>query len=251
MVNKSNNVRKENGMTINIGSLNIKKTLLAKVNQYFGNQGYQELNNLVKEIVKTGTHEMKKLEDGSMVPIFRGENVCVELNSTAKVIINVYQNERSEKRRVIKQKEVQKEKNLKLVKMDENPVHKPEPLIEESFIEASISMLYNKLIELEDYSRLMNQSLSKTDKEISKIYHELETTNFDASQGYFYAKSLQSLLRKRRFIKTEIDKIHSTNKELKQIKKLVQQSEKKVLNKQNQYESYSEGWDLDVKDFVE
>ena len=140
---------------------------------------------------------------------------------------------------------------MKLVKLGEPLSHKREFSIEESFIETSISLLYNKLLELEDYSRTMNQSLSKTDKEISKIYHELETTNFNASRGYFYAKSLQGLLRKRRFIKTELDKIHSTNKEFKQMKELVLQSEKKVLNKQSQYESYSEGWGLNIKDFVE
>ena len=88
----------------------------------------------------------------------------------------------------------------------------------------------------------MNKTLSTTDKEISRIYHELETTNFNASQGYLFSKSLQGLLRKRRFIKTELDKIKSTNNELQQIKELVQQSEEKVLKQQNKYETYAQGW---------
>jgi len=250
-LSKSSNIRVENGISFNIGSLNIKKTLLVKARRHFEEQADSELNVSVKEIIKTGTYEMKNLEDGSMIHLFHGEKVCIELNSTAKAITNIYPNEGRGKLCKASEKEIQQGSSLKLVKLDETPVHKREFSIEESFIESSISLLYNKLLELEDYSRLMNQSLSKTDKEISKIYHELETTSFNASQGYFYAKSLQSLLRKRRFIKTEMDKIHSTNKEFKQMKELVLQSEKKVLNKQSQYESYSEGWGMSIKDFVD
>lgn len=248
---KSCNVRVENGFSFNIGSLNLKKALLIKAKQHLGDRSDSELNLSVKEILKTGKYEMKNLEDGSMVHLFHGEEICIELNSTAKAITNIYPNEEKGKLCKVPEKEIQQGSSLKLVKLSEPSSHKREFSIEKSFIESSISLLYNKLLELEDYSRTMNQSLSKTDKEISKIYHELETTNFNASRGYFYAKSLQGLLRKRRFIKTELDKIHSTSKEFKQMKELVLQSEKKVLNKQSQYESYSEGWGLNLKDFVE
>lgn len=47
--------------------------------------------------------------------------------------------------------------------------------------------------------------LSRADKEISDIYHNIELTSFNAYQGYMYCKQLQTVLRNRRRIKNEIE----------------------------------------------
>lgn len=250
-MNNSGNVRVENKIKINIGSLNLKKALFLKAQQYIGNRSYQEMNGIVKEILKKGVYEKKSLENGSVVHHFLRETICIELNSKATNISNIYKIDSKEKVQPIAKGTAQKGKSLKLVKDDVYSVKKKECVIEESFIESSLNILHNKLLEIENYGRQMNQSLSRTDKEISKIYHDLETTNFNASQGYFFAKRLQTLLRRRRFIKTEIDKLKSTNKEFQQIKELIHQSEQKIVSKQNRYEVYSEGWNFSLNEWGE
>lgn len=249
-MNKSGNVRVENKIKINIGSLNLKKGLFLKAQQYIGDRSYQEMNQIVKEILKKGVYEKKSLENGRVVHLFHRENIFIELNTTATNISNIYKMDRKEKVQPIAKGNAQKGKNLKLVKDDVYLANK-EWEIEESFIESSLNILHNKLLDIENYGRQMNQSLSRTDKEISKIYHDLETTNFNASQGYFFAKRLQTLLRRRRFIKTEIDKLKSTNKEFQQIKELIHQSEQKMMSKQNRYEVYSEGWNISLNEWGE
>jgi len=47
--------------------------------------------------------------------------------------------------------------------------------------------------------------LSRADKEISDIYHNIELTSFNACQGYMYCKRLQGALRNRRRIKNEME----------------------------------------------
>lgn len=52
------------------------------------------------------------------------------------------------------------------------------------------------------YYRLKSE-MSKTDKQISNLYHELEKTDLTEELGYQYSIALQNLLRKRRVIKDE------------------------------------------------
>ena len=58
---------------------------------------------------------------------------------------------------------------------------------------------------LRERSADLMAELSRTDKEISDIYHNIELTSFNACQGYMYCKRLQGVLRNRRRIKNEIE----------------------------------------------
>ena len=49
----------------------------------------------------------------------------------------------------------------------------------------------------------LNCKQSEYDKKISEIYHKLETMKFNACEGYYISKELQTVLRKRRLIKSE------------------------------------------------
>ena len=96
--------------------------------------------------------------------------------------------DRKEKVQPIAKRNAQKGKDLKLVKDDVYSANKKECEIEESFIESSLNILHNKLLDIENYGRQLNQSLSRTDKEISKIYHDLETTNLMQAKDTFLRK---------------------------------------------------------------
>ena len=55
----------------------------------------------------------------------------------------------------------------------------------------------------------MNKLQSRYDKEISNLYHKIELNNFNAAEGYYFSKDLQTILRKRRMVKLEIQKLTS------------------------------------------
>lgn len=59
-----------------------------------------------------------------------------------------------------------------------------------------------------DRSKL-GSKLSEYDKEISRIYHKIETMKFNACEGYYLSKELQTVLHKRRLVKNEGDKLKS------------------------------------------
>jgi hypothetical protein len=59
----------------------------------------------------------------------------------------------------------------------------------------------------------LNNKQSEYDKEISNLYHEIETVKFNACEGFYYTKRLQELLQKRRLVKVELYRmkmIHDT-----------------------------------------
>ncbi|CAM3809830.1 hypothetical protein [Alkalicoccus chagannorensis] len=49
--------------------------------------------------------------------------------------------------------------------------------------------------------KLLNQALSQADSEVSRMYHEIEFSSFNASQGYALAKALKRALQARRQVK--------------------------------------------------
>ncbi|MEI3606910.1 hypothetical protein SPD48_14495 [Pseudogracilibacillus sp. SE30717A] len=55
----------------------------------------------------------------------------------------------------------------------------------------------------QNYYRLRDE-LSRVDKQISALYHDLEKTDLSEEMGYQYAVALQNMLRKRRIIKDEL-----------------------------------------------
>lgn len=79
--------------------------------------------------------------------------------------------------------------------------------------------LYNKLEELtSEYvaeKKKLEKMQSRLDKEINKFYHNLESRgNFNAAEGYYIAKDLQELLKKRRVVKQELYTLRMVNNNL-------------------------------------
>ena len=72
----------------------------------------------------------------------------------------------------------------------------------------SVEDTYTEMIKLSKQLRScksqLNKELSKIDREISDIQHIIEFKNFNASEGYRYAKELKLAQMKRREIKNEI-----------------------------------------------
>src|SRR5690606_9797771 len=58
-----------------------------------------------------------------------------------------------------------------------------------------------------EYQKLAER-LSHYDKLISEHYHKVETTNFNAVEGFYLSKNLQELLHKRRVIKNEMYRVN-------------------------------------------
>lgn len=59
----------------------------------------------------------------------------------------------------------------------------------------------------EEYDRC-KAMLSKYDKELNKVYHDIEQINFNASEGYYLSKKIQELRSKRRVVKEKMYEIN-------------------------------------------
>ena len=59
----------------------------------------------------------------------------------------------------------------------------------------------------EEYDRC-KAMLSKYDKELNKVYHDIEQINFNASEGYYLSKKIQELRSKRRVVKEKMNEIN-------------------------------------------
>ena len=62
---------------------------------------------------------------------------------------------------------------------------------------------------------VLRKKLSDQDKLISEKYHIIECANFNACEGYYLAKELQELLRQRRVIKDELNRMNTLSISLK------------------------------------
>ena len=58
----------------------------------------------------------------------------------------------------------------------------------------------------EEYDRC-KVMLSKYDKELNKVYHDIEEISFNASEGYYLSKKIQELRSKRRVVKEKMYEI--------------------------------------------
>lgn len=93
------------------------------------------------------------------------------------------------------------------------------------------------------FEKAISSEISSLDKQISSIYHDMETNSFNASQGYQFAKKLQMLLRKRRIAKGEFQKFTSSRQELQMIEKNVASILQKTADIQAKQNEYVSGWD--------
>jgi hypothetical protein len=63
-----------------------------------------------------------------------------------------------------------------------------------------VTSLKNEVTRSYDQLRLM---ISEIDRELSVVYHEIESSKFDVVRGYKFAKKLQAVLQRRRVLKGE------------------------------------------------
>lgn len=77
-----------------------------------------------------------------------------------------------------------------------------------------LSKLETLVKEMDEDFKKLSAKQSEYDSLIVQHYHKIETTNFNACEGYYLTKQLQELLRKRRVVKHEMERIDSLKKVL-------------------------------------
>ncbi len=75
-----------------------------------------------------------------------------------------------------------------------------------------INNLEEALNDIEVAKKDLCEKMQNYDKQINEFYHELETKNFNAAEGYYLSKRLQEILQKRRVVKKEINKLRVVSK---------------------------------------
>jgi hypothetical protein len=102
---------------------------------------------------------------------------------------------------------------------------------------------------LEDFHsehKRLSEEVSRYNTMVSDHYHKIETMKFNACEGFYLAKQLQELLRKRRLIKDEFCKINSLRQimvdkvqgSLEKSKTSVEKSKKKAMLWQKDWGTY-------------
>lgn len=66
--------------------------------------------------------------------------------------------------------------------------------------------------ELHNENQQLNKELSKWDSARCDIEHFIEFGNFNASQGYRYAKALKEIMKQRRLVKNKMEKMQFLHK---------------------------------------
>lgn len=104
----------------------------------------------------------------------------------------------------------------------------------------------------DEYKRL-KELLSKYDKELSEMYHNLETKlKMNASEGYFVAKELRDLLQKRRIVKNELEYYKSIRDTLNisSINVGLNRAKHNIDRLQKKHADYTQGWNIQLDDVI-
>lgn len=72
-----------------------------------------------------------------------------------------------------------------------------------------VEELEHLVINLRKQMKQLHKQQSKYDRELSGIYHEIETSNYHASQGYKAYVKLREHLKERRKVKGELGKYNN------------------------------------------
>lgn len=110
-----------------------------------------------------------------------------------------------------------------------------------------VNQLENNLLELQAEEKKLKKVLSSYDSKINKIYHDLEVKIFNKHQGNAIARELQSLLRKRRAIKSELEKYNSVKQTLGGLdQSKIKRANQNLKRLRNKNEKYMSGWKIDL-----
>jgi chromosome segregation ATPase len=96
----------------------------------------------------------------------------------------------------------------------------------------------NFLDNIKNDINLCNEQLSRTDKAIDQIMHDIEQEDFNAFEGYRVTKALQELRRERRRIKAERTSLDLVYEQAKFNLTQLQTSLRKAITSINDYEHY-------------
>ncbi|WP_397331800.1 hypothetical protein [Paenibacillus sp. JSM ZJ436] len=93
---------------------------------------------------------------------------------------------------------------------------------------------------------------SKYDLKVSNLYHEMETKNFNASEGFKKYKELQVILRERRIVKNELSSIQAllSTLNVKAFESQIHKSLAKVKKYDESNEKYTDGWNIGIADIM-
>lgn len=195
----------ENGQVINVGSIQPNRKLLSKAKDEFSLETDHAARQRVRKILSEGALQHDQTSAKQVVVCF--EDQCVALHQKLKKVQDLY-------------KQTAKEKKIQTYAIDD--------FLPDEILTKALDTISHEVQQLESYNEELRASLSRVDKDISTIYHEIEVTNLSASQGYVFAKNLQTLLRERRLIKNTLKQTTAIQEEVHTMKQIVDRCTKKI-----------------------
>ena len=76
-------------------------------------------------------------------------------------------------------------------------------------VDAKLEQINSLLLELQAEKNEMSKKVSKLDKSVSNLYHEIEVSKYSTVSGYKTLVTLQGVLIERRYFKDHLSLVHS------------------------------------------
>ncbi|WP_311078071.1 hypothetical protein [Paenibacillus polymyxa] len=102
-----------------------------------------------------------------------------------------------------------------------------------------------------NYEKL-KRLISEYDIRVSQIYHEIETKNLNASEGFKKYKELQFVLRERRVVKHEFSSMRAllVSFDIEATKSKIHKTLKNSQKYEEGNQIYREGWNVSIEDII-
>ena len=99
-------------------------------------------------------------------------------------------------------------------------------------LEDTVSQMKNAISTWDDTKAILDEEVKANKAEMCDMYHYIEFTNLNASDGYKAYKKFQEILKNRRRIKDSIEYINSIDSEMNSIKNIFSSIDDKFSNRQ-------------------
>ncbi|WP_137743425.1 hypothetical protein [Robertmurraya siralis] len=115
-----------------------------------------------------------------------------------------------------------------------------------------INQLEGTLVGIKTDMKKLHEKLTEYNKSINEIYHDIEVSNFNACEGFYFSKSLQEILQKRRLVKTELFRLEQLHRALsRSVEDRVMNAKKKVEKSMNHSQEWFEKFNFTFSDIEE
>lgn len=223
-----------NGNIINIGSICMGKKLKRNITESLK---IKVANEDIQKVVALGEYKGFLRKEGLDGHLFEHDMYCVTLNKEMTKILKLSIHSSPQLPSIEQQN-----------KQDDGSASEADKTQKKEGrqVDETMKTMNDMLHDLKSQLYRWVDKLSDLDKKISQLYHDIEINNFNAYQGYQYSKNLQTLLRKRRLVKQEMEKISANVNHFEDMQESIKKVRKNLEKYNKSCQEYSGSWNVSI-----